>query len=549
MPRGATTEKKTLLRGVLVLLPAALFTKCVGLFYKIPLLFIVGVEGMAYFLAAYHVYATLFVLASTGLPTALSLQVARRVARGESPWRTLCAAEALFLLVGAAGTLALTLLAGPLARMLAIEGAEQALRAIAPSLFLTAFIGAAKGYFQGQSRMVEGAVAEVIEGAGKLGLGLLFAYLARRRGMGAPSVAAGAILGITAGLALSAFFLAACLLREPHGRDTHDTARHLLSELTRTALPITASAAVMSAATLIDTALISARLIALGLDSTTAHTMYSSFGNLAVPLYALVPSLLTPVTLSLMPLIGATDNASVARSAWRSAVRIVTLVCVPASVGLAAFATPLLTLIYKGQEQAIALAAPTLTVLATAVLPAGLSSLMGAALQARGRGGVPVVAALCGALVKLVSEWLLLPRLLLVAAPISTLLCTLTVVAVEWHALSRALGTSPVLPRELWRPLLAAVPAVSLGIGVQLFVSTRVTSRFVTLFVVALVAAVFFPLALALSAVEREDILALPKGECILGVLSRLKLIKGSKNDDDCRKKASDPCQASLQRR
>ncbi len=546
MPRGAKSEQKTLLRGVLVLLPAALFTKCVGLFYKIPLLFIVGVEGMAYFLAAYHVYATLFVLASTGLPTALSLQVARRVARGESPWRTLCAAQALFLTVGAAGTLALTLFAAPLARVLAIEGAEHALRAIAPSLFLTAFIGAARGYFQGQSRMGEGAVAEVIEGAGKLGLGLLFAYLARERGLGAPYVAAGAILGITAGLALSALFLAVCLLREPHGRGERDTVRHLVAELTRTALPITASAAVMSAVGLIDTALISARLIAAGVDSTTAHTMYSSFGNLAVPLYALVPSLLTPVTLSLMPLIGATDSPHVARSAWRSAVRLVTLVCVPAGIGLAVFATPLLMLLYKGQEAAVAVAAPTLTVLALAVLPAGLSSLMGAALQARGKGGVPVVAALCGALVKLVSEWILLPRVLLIAAPISTLLCTLTVVAVEWHALSRALGTAPVSPRELWRPLLSSVPAIALGIGAHLFASAHVTSRFIMLPVVALVAAVYVPLSLALSAVEREDILALPKGERIVQALERLKLIKGSKNDDDCTKKASDPCQTSV---
>ena len=547
MPRGAKSEQKTLLRGVLVLLPAALFTKCVGLFYKIPLLFIVGVEGMAYFLAAYHVYATLFVLASTGLPTALSLQVARRVAKKECPWQTLCVAQTLFLSVGALGTLALTLFAAPLARALAIEGAEHALRAIAPSLLLTAFIGSARGYFQGQSRMGEGAVAEVLEGAGKLGLGLFFAYLARERGMSAPYVAAAAILGITAGLALSALFLVARLLREPRERGVRETKRHLLTELTRTALPITASAAVMSAVGLIDTALISARLIAAGVDSGVAHTMYSSFGNLAVPLYALVPSLLTPITLSLMPLIGATENKAVARSAWRSAVRLVTLVCVPATLGLAAFARPLLTLLYVGQTEAIDVAAPTLTLLALAVLPAGLSSLMGAALQARGRGGVPVVASLCGALVKLVAEWILLPRVLLLAAPISTLLCTLTVVILEWHALKSALGTSPVRPRELWRPLLAAAPSVALGIGVHLFVSARVSSRFVTLGVVALVVTVYLPLATALRAVERDDILALPKGEHVLRVLQRLKLIKGSRNDDDCRKKASDPCQTNLQ--
>ena len=70
---AAAPGQKKLLRGVLVLMPAALFSKIVGMLYKIPLLFIVGVEGMAYFLAAYHVYSLLFVLSATGRPTALSL--------------------------------------------------------------------------------------------------------------------------------------------------------------------------------------------------------------------------------------------------------------------------------------------------------------------------------------------------------------------------------------------------------------------------------------------------------------------------------------------
>ena len=139
LPRGAGEEKKTLFRGVLVLLPAALFTKCVGLFYKIPLLFIVGVGGMAYFLAAYHVYAVLFVLCSTGLPTALSLQIARNVAEGKNAKRVLHVALSVFLPLGAFAALLLFFLAEPLARAIHVVGAEHAIRAIAPALFFSAF--------------------------------------------------------------------------------------------------------------------------------------------------------------------------------------------------------------------------------------------------------------------------------------------------------------------------------------------------------------------------------------------------------------------------
>ena len=99
MPRGGkNSEQKTLMRGVLVLMPATLFTKFVGLFYKIPLIRIVGVEGMAYFLAAYHIYSVLFVLSATGLPTALSLSVAGAVAANgtRAVRRVLSVARALF---------------------------------------------------------------------------------------------------------------------------------------------------------------------------------------------------------------------------------------------------------------------------------------------------------------------------------------------------------------------------------------------------------------------------------------------------------------------
>ena len=71
------------LRGVAVLTPAMLLAKIIGLFYKIPLIAVVGVAGMAYFLSAYHVYSMLFLVFASGLPTALSLLVSRAAVTDE----------------------------------------------------------------------------------------------------------------------------------------------------------------------------------------------------------------------------------------------------------------------------------------------------------------------------------------------------------------------------------------------------------------------------------------------------------------------------------
>ncbi|MBQ8357242.1 MAG: oligosaccharide flippase family protein [Clostridia bacterium] len=541
MPQsGSSNEKKKLFGGVAVLMPATLFTKIIGLFYKIPLIAIVGVTGMAYFLAAYHIYSMLFVLSATGLPTALSLQIARSVAAGQTRAvrRIFGVALTLFLSLGLGGTVLLLAGAPALAARLAMADAAASIVAIAPALLLAAFIGAAKGYFQGHQRMVPTALSEVLEAAGKLGFGLGFALLAKHRGLPVPVVAAYAIFGITAGLALAALVLAVLLVadavkRRGEGREgALPSRRGGLGELLRVALPVTVSASVMSLVTLIDTALISGRLQAAGFAPAVANAMYSSYGNLAVPLYNLVPSLLSPITLALMPLLGAAlskGEAEGGRIALSSALRLSALVSIPAALGLGIFARPILSLIYAGQNEAIELAAPLLSILALSVVPAALITLTGAALQATGHTVIPVLAMGAGALVKLALEVLLLPMqgIHIYGAPISTLACNLTVLIIEAIALSRALPFGFFSGKDLFRPFAAALFGVAAGAALYFgLLAAGLACTWLMLPVLFVTAAVFALLALRFGAVAREDLFALPAGDKICGFLIKYKLIK-----------------------
>lgn len=535
-------EKKKFMGGVLVLLPATLFTKVVGLFYKIPLIAIVGVSGMAYFLAAYHIYSLLFVLSATGLPTALSLAVARAVSEGKNGavGRVFGVAMALFLSLGGVGTLALTVGAPAIAARLAMADAAASIVAIAPALFLSAFVGGVKGYFQGFHRMLPTALCEVIEAAGKLFFGLGFAMLAKSRALPTPMVAAYAIFGITAGLALAALVLlvlwVASVLRQRRGasRDVAPlpTKGQTLCMLWRTALPITLSASVMSVVTLIDTALISGRLQAAGFAPEVANAMYSSYGNLAVPLYNLVPALLTPITLSLMPLLGgamATGGGDMGRTSLRAALRLALLLAAPAALGLGVFARPILSLVYQGQSEAIAIAAPLLSLLALSLLPAALVSVMGAALQATGHTAVPVLAMGAGALVKLGTEFLLLPLsgVHIYAAPISTLACNGVVLIIEYAALSGVLPFDFFSYRDVLPPFLAALLGVASGGALYLaLLRLGAPLSLLMLPVLPLTAAVFAWLALRFGAVGREELLALPAGEKVCAFLEKHNFIK-----------------------
>ena len=551
-----SSEKKKLFGGVLVLLPATCFTKIVGLFYKIPLIAIVGVAGMAYFLAAYHIYSLLFVLSATGLPTALSLAVARAVAKGQggAVRRIFGVAMALFLLLGTVGTVLLLLGAPALAARLSMADAAASIIAIAPALLLSAFVGGAKGYFQGFHRMLPTAVSEVLEAAGKLFFGLAFALFAKGQGLPTPMVAAYAIFGITVGLAVAALFLLVLLVvdavkhRGEKRTDPLPLRREVLRDLVRVALPVTVSASVMSVVALIDTALISGRLQAAGFAPVVANAMYSSYGNLAVPLYNLIPSLLTPVTLSLMPLLGAAmskgEHAG-GRAALGAALRITLLCAIPAALGLGVFAEPVLTLIYRGQGEAVRLAAPLLSLLALAVVPAALVTLLGAALQATGHTATPALAMSAGALIKLGLELLLLPvpAVHIYAAPISTLACNVTVLLIEGIALSRALPFRFFTGRDLLRPLAAAV--ISVSAGAMLYFGLRsnaVFGDFAMIPVLLLTVVLFLVLAFLLGAVGEEELHALPFGEKICSILFKDRMYQNDKK----RKNADNPAKKGI---
>lgn len=523
-----------------MLMPATLFTKIVGMFYKIPLIAIVGVEGMAYFLAAYHVYSLLFVISATGLPTALSLQVAR-VAWGDergSVGRIFRVSLLLFLAMGLFGTAFLLWGAPALAARLAMRDAAASIMAIAPALFLSSFVGAAKGFFQGHSLMLPTAISEVIEAAGKLFFGLLFALLAKRQELPTPQVAAYAIFGITVGLAVAALVLFVWLLvwclRHRGGAAGKElpARRSVLASLVREALPITVSASVMSLVSLIDTALISSRLQAAGFAAPAAHALYSAYGNLAVPLYNLIPSLLSPITLALMPLLGAAftkGDEKGGRTALASAFRLSLLVAIPSALGLAVFSRPILSLIYQTAGDAVSVAAPALSMLAPAVIPAVLLAITGAALQATGHTLLPVLAMGAGALVKLAVEFCLLPLagIHIYAAPISTLLCNLVVLLIEAAALFRIVPLRVFGSKALLPPLLAAALSVGAGAALYIALSACMGERIWQMPLALLVTVLFYLLlALLLHAVEREELASLPAGDRLCRVLEACKLLK-----------------------
>ena len=82
MPQKKNRSTNFLLHGSILAI-AALITRVIGLLYRIPLINIVGSEGMAYYSSAFQIYNVILLISSYSMPTAISKMVSGRMAKKE----------------------------------------------------------------------------------------------------------------------------------------------------------------------------------------------------------------------------------------------------------------------------------------------------------------------------------------------------------------------------------------------------------------------------------------------------------------------------------
>ena len=485
MEKTLPHKRPSFLSGAGVLTLSALVVKVIGLFYRIPLLNLLGTEGMGYFNTAYELYALFCVISTAGLPVAMSvlisaLEAEGRAAEGKRVFRV---SLALFTLVGGVGTLLLWGMSAPLAALLGSPLSAACMRAISPTVFFICLSSAFRGYFQGRRRMLPTALSQVMEACGKLFLGLAFAGFALGRGESLPTAAAYAVLGLTVGTALSVLYLwgqkklsdrreiGVPALQGVVG-SSPSAPGALLRRLLSIAIPVTVSAGLISLTKCIDLALILRRLQNVGYTASEATSLYGCYSTLVLPVFNILPSLTTSVALSATPALSAAlqkgkDGVSELKKTASSALGIVLTLSLPAALGLSVFAEDILSLLFRGQPDAVAQASPWLSCLGLSVPFACLITVTGAMLQAAGKAQKPIISMLCGVSVKIAVAYILLGRdgWGMAGAPVSSLLCDaviLTCNLIFIHKYAPAMLPAPGRCLSLVGiPLAGAVLAVS----------------------------------------------------------------------------------------
>jgi len=535
------SRAKGFMSGVLLLSLSTLLVKIIGLAFKIPMLSFLGTEGMGYFNSAYEIYALLCTVSTAGLPVALSMLVSAARTRGDGAQikRIYKSARLLFLVLGGAGCALMLIFSRQLSLLIGNPDAYPCIMAIAPALLFICLASAVRGYCQGFENMTPTAVSQLIEAISKLVLGIAFARFAIKNGYGVPVVAAFAVLGVTVGTFLSALYLAFARATARKNERSLVCRRSLkegvLAPLVKIALPITLGSALLGVTRIIDMTLIMRRLSSIGVSVAEANRIYGAYTTLALPVFSLIPALITPVSMALVPQLVSfieEKNGMGQRTVLQNSMRLTVLFAMPSALGLAAFSRPALEILFSGQTEAINIASPLLAVLGISVPFSCLITTTNAIIQAYGKPTRPIFSMLAGVLVKFGVSYALIGNeaVGVMGAPIGSLACNVTVTAMNFYFMSKETDCGLDPRRVFFKPIWAS--ALSIGASLALYVWVYSVSRSVYLsFAVALALAVtsYIAFSLLTRSVTVDDIALLPFGERIAG-----RFIKKEKQDKTC---------------
>ncbi|MCD8157533.1 MAG: polysaccharide biosynthesis protein [Clostridiales bacterium] len=536
---GKKTKKSggSFVKQAAILAAASMLVRLLGFVYRVPLTNMIGDEGNGIYAAGYYIYTFFLILSSSGLPAAISKMISEKVALGEYKNANKIFRVSLFTAgtLGLIGTAVMFFGAEWLANVIGSPRSVYTLISLAPTVFICAIMSVYRGWFQGLNTTVPTAVSQVVEQIFNAFFSVYLAWLLIGYGieMGAAGGTMGTGIGALAGLIAIVIF---SIVTKKHYKDVFsadkggyavEEGRKIAVRLFKTAVPIITGTAIFSMTNLIDMKMVMTRLAAGGFTSQQADILYGQLTGKYVTLTTLPVSISTALATAVLPNIAASvvmkDKAAV-KAKVNTSLRLTMIISIPAAIGMGALADQILHLLFPSYPEGgelLAIGAISIIFLALYQIETGI-------LQGMGKVYIPAVNALIGALIKIPLNYVLIviPSVNVKGAVISTIGCYIVAALLNMYALKKAAGIKYDFVSILLKPLIVSLimGAGCLGIYKLLYMVLPYNS-ICTIFAI-LAAIVIFVIALALmKGFKREDLILLPMGRKMIGILERFKLI------------------------
>lgn len=433
-------EKKTrgesLMKGTFILTVAGIVVKIIGSLNWIFVSRVLGGEGIGLYQMAFPIYFFALSVSTAGVPVAISIITAERVAT-----RDIFGARRVFRI-----SMMLMLATGLIFSLLTYFGAEwlidwrfirdprayHSVVALAPAIFFVTLLASSRGYLQGWQRMTPTAVSQIAEQILRVVTMVALASLFLPRGIeyAAAGASLGAFAGAIAGLVVLLWFhmkLDRDIRRDYSPQelspkpDEYDTTWHqIIARIFKLALPVSAASIMLPVVSNLDLAIVPARLEAAGYTVREATELFGYLTGMAVPLINLSTIITASLAVSIVPALSearALSDASRAREQSEAGIRIANFVCFPAFVIVLTLAAPIATLIYNAPG-----AGPVVWASSFSIVLLGLHQVSTGILQGLGHTTIPMVNMVLAAIAKVTLNWTLtaMPALGILGAAFAT---------------------------------------------------------------------------------------------------------------------------------
>lgn len=527
-----------------ILAMAGIICRIIGILYRSPLAAIIGDEGNGYYGSAYNIYTIILLISSYSIPAAISKVIAGKLALKEykNAQRIFYCAFIYVIVVGGCASLFAFFGAG----FLVEQNAVMVLRVFSPTIFVSGLLGVLRGYFQAHKTMVQTSVSQILEQILNAIISIMAAYLLKQlvidRDPSTQAVygAMGSALGTGAGVLIALAFMTFMYgmhkkeIKERIQKDEHKEVlqySEIFKIIFSLVTPFILSTFIYNFSTSLDETIYRKILkLMKDVDVSQIAIWYGVYSGKAVVISNIPIAIASAMSAAMIPSVSgkyATGDVKGTRSKVHTAILTTMLIAIPSMVGIFVLAEPVVSFLFPGQSN-IPLAGALLRALSVTIVFYSLSTLTNAVLQGIGKVTTPVYHA---AIALVVQTLVLIPCLIftdwnLYCIAIATIVYSFLMCVLNQRAVRKYLDYKQDMKKIFALPFLASVIMGIVAYFVYKLLFAVLKSNAVSLLVsVAIAAFVYGILILKLRVLNKDDILAMPKGKKLAGILTKLHLI------------------------
>ena len=550
-PEKTGGESNFVVQGSILAI-ASIVVRIIGIAYRIPMINIIGDEGMGYYGTAFNVYNIALLLSSYSLPLAVSKMVSVRLARKQyrNSGRILRAALVYATVVGALAAAVIWFGADFFAReVFFMPYAAFALKTLAPTVWIMAYLGVFRGYYQGQGTMVPTALSQVFEqivnaivsvaaGSWLFNQAIKVEILRGESGSGYSNSwgAAGGTIGTGAGAFTALVFLLLLFaayqrtIRKKVRRDRSGSLESygtITKILFFTVVPVVVSSAIYNVNSVLDNGLLAYNFKSLGMEEEfiSQWGVYTGKYHLLINVPMAVSNALSS---SLIPSVSravATGDRRMVKKKVAAAIRFSLLIAIPSAVGLTVLAGPVNNLLFSGDND---LAVQMTLYGSIAVVFYSVSTVTNAILQGIDRMRLPIVHALTALVLHLAAMevMVLVFHMGIFSMVFANILFAVIMCFLNHRSIRKILGYRQEVKKTILLPAAASAVMGAAAVGVYKLIHLGIQSNAVcTLGAVAAAVAVYGVLLVKLGCLDEDELHQMPGGTRLLQVFRKLRLM------------------------